>query len=319
MSDENPAPAPDGPHNWGRWGPDDQIGALNLLTPPTVLRALGAAREGRIISLAQPMEGATASGRPARVPHLAGRPLPQHYMAVDGGDQAAGAPPLPGGRRVADDALVLCPHGTSTHMDALCHMWAGERLYNGHPAARVGSRGAARLGIEHAAARGVLARGVLFDAARHRGADRLGPGEGIGAADLEGMPGAALLRPGDAAVVRTGWPLAWEEDPRLYQGAQPGLDGSAVRWLAARDAALVVCDNAAVQALGPDGGPVDGPEDDAHLVLLWRHGVPLVEMARLEELGSALSGTGRADFLLAVVPLPVRGGTASPVNPLAVL
>ncbi|MDA2815149.1 cyclase family protein [Nocardiopsis sp. RSe5-2] len=311
--------APHGPHNWGRWGPDDQLGALNLITPGAVMRGLAAAREGRVLSLAQPIEGATASGRPARVPHMAGRPLPQHYMAVDGGDQAAGAPSLPGGRRVADDALVLSPHGTTTHMDALCHMWAGERMYNGHPAGRVGSRGASRLGVEHAAARGVLTRGVLFDAARHRGAARLGPDDRVGAADLEAMPGARLLAPGDAAVVRTGWPLAWEEDPGLYRGAQPGLDGSAVRWLAARDAAVVVCDNTGVQALGADGGPVDAPEDDAHLVLLWRHGVPLVEMARLEGLGSELAGAGRADFLLVVAPLPVGGGTGSPVNPLAVL
>lgn len=59
-------------------------------------------------------------------------------MSVDGGDYAADARPVGAGLKMADDALVVTPHGT-THMDALCHMWTGDRLYNGHPAGRVRS------------------------------------------------------------------------------------------------------------------------------------------------------------------------------------
>ena len=80
----------------------------------------------------------------ASVVLLSHRPLPQHFMSVDGGDYAAGSRPVGPGLCLSDDALVLSPHGTTTHLDALCHVWAGDRLYNGHPAARVRSYGATR-------------------------------------------------------------------------------------------------------------------------------------------------------------------------------
>ncbi|MFC3999456.1 cyclase family protein [Nocardiopsis sediminis] len=308
--------------NWGRWGEDDQAGTLNLLGPAAVLAALAAARDGRVLSLALPIKGATSGTAATTVPHLRGRPLPQHYMSIDGADYAAGTRPVGAGLRVADDAVVVSPHGTTTHMDALCHMWAGERLYNGHPADRVRSYGAGRLGIEHAAARGVVARGVLFDVAAHRGVGHLGPRDRIGADELAAIAEARgfSLRPGDAAVVRTGWPRMWDpRDPARYQGAQPGLAADAARWLAERDPALVAADNAAVQGLDDDGRSTEDLHDDVHLTLLWRHGVHLAEMLWLEDLGSAAAASGRPDFLFIALPLPVRGGTGSPINPVAVL
>ncbi|MBB6172930.1 kynurenine formamidase [Nocardiopsis mwathae] len=310
---------PKPPHNWGRWGDDDQQGALNLLTPATVLAALGAARDGRVVSLAMPIRGATSGPAPTTVPHLAGRPLPQHFMSVDGGDYAAGV--RSDGARIADDALLLSPHGTTTHMDALCHMWAGEELYNGHPAARVRSYGATRLGIEHAAARGVVARGVLLDAAAHRGAARLEPADRIGAAELAEICARVGSEPGpgDVAVVRTGWPRAWAEDPALYRSGQPGLAADAGRWLAERDVVMVAMDNAAVQGLGADGRSAEDVDDDLHLTLLWRHGIHLAELLWLEELAEAAAAARRCDFLFIAVPLPIEGGTGSPINPLAVL
>jgi hypothetical protein len=159
------------PNNWGRFGPDDQRGTLNLLTPDVVLAALRAATTGEVLSLSMPIRGATSSPAPTTVPHLRGRPLPQHFMSVDGGDYAAGARPIGEGLYVADDALIVTPHGTTTHMDALCHMWSGDQVYNGHPAARVRSYGATRCGIEHVG--GVVARGVLFDVPRRLGLDHL--------------------------------------------------------------------------------------------------------------------------------------------------
>jgi len=313
---------PEPPHNWGRWGDGDQLGTLNLLTPERVLAALGAARTGRVLGLALPIKGATSGTAPAGVPHMAGRPLPQHFMSIDGGDYAAGTRAIGAGLRAADDALVLSPHGTTTHMDALCHMWTGDTLYNGHPADRVRSYGAGRLGIEHAAGRGVIARGVLFDAARHRGVERLDARDRVGAEELAEMAAAAgadAPRAGDAVLLRTGWPLAWAEDPARYQGAQPGLGADAGRWLAERDVALVAADNTAVQGLNADGRSDEDLRDDLHLTLLWRHGIHLAEMLWLEELAAALAAEDRSDFLFIALPLPVHGGTASPVNPVAVL
>ena len=150
-------------NNWGRWGASDERGALNLLTPSTVLAATGTVRQGRMISLSLPIKGATSSPAPTTVPHLKGRPLPQHFMSVDGGDYAAGTRPIGAGLKMCDDAIIVTPHGTTTHMDALAHMWSGDQLYNGHPADRVRSYGATRCGIDKAGP--VVARGVFFDVA----------------------------------------------------------------------------------------------------------------------------------------------------------
>jgi len=298
-------------NNWGRWGDDDERGALNLLTPDVVRAAAGTVRDGRVLSLSMPIRGATSNAAAQHVPHLRGRPLPQHFMSVDGADYAAGARAVGGGLRVADDALVVSPHGTTTHMDALCHMWSGDELYNGHPASRVRSYGAARCGIDKALP-GVVARGVLLDVPALLGVPRLDAGARIGA---DTLAACAEPRPGDVAVVRTGWPTAYAEDPDLYWSGQPGLTGDAGRWLAERDVAMVACDNAAISGLNAGQLADEPPEDDLHLTLLWRHGIPIAEMLWLEDLAAA----GRRDFLFIAAPLAIEGGTGSPINPLAVL
>ncbi|WP_067482179.1 cyclase family protein [Actinomadura hibisca] len=298
-------------NNWGRWGAADERGALNLLTPETVVAAAGCVREGRALSLSLPIRGATSSPAPTTVPHLRGRPLPQHFMSVDGGDYAAGTRAIGAGLKMADDALVVTPHGTTTHMDALCHMWSGDELYNGHPAGRVRSYGAGRCGIDKAGP--VVARGVLFDVPALRGVPHLEAGDRISPEDLEAAD--VELRPGDVAVVRTGWPLVWQDGPDAYWAGQPGLDADAGRWLAERDVCMVASDNAAIGGLNEHQLADEGLADDLHMILLWRHGIHLAEMLWLEE----LAATGRTDFLFVAAPLRIEGGTASPINPLAVL
>lgn len=291
------------PNNWGRFGPADQRGTLNLLTGPTVLNALAAAVTGQVLSLAMPI-------RRGGTPHLRGRPLPQHYMSIDGADFAAGTRPVGAGLRMADDALIVSPHGATTHMDALCHMWQDDTLYNGHPAAQVHSYGAKKCGIEQVG--GVVARGVLFDVPRHLGLDHLPAGHRIGAAELAGI---AAVRPGDVAVIRTGWPAVWERSREEYWSGQPGLAADAGRWLAERDVAVVASDNAAIGGLNARQLADEDLDDDLHLILLHRHGIHLIEMLWLEELSAA----GRTDFVFVAAPLRIEGGTGSAVNPLAIL
>lgn len=299
------------PNNWGRFGPEDQRGTLNLLTPPVVLAALGSATEGRVLSLAMPIRGSTSSPAPTTVPHLCGRPLPQHFMSVDGGDYAAGTRPVGAGLRVADDALIVTHHGTTTHMDALCHMWSGDELYNAHPAARVRSYGAGRCGIERVG--GVVARGVLFGVPRHLGLGHLPADFRIPAELLQEMDPEP--RPGDVAIVRTGWPGVWRRSPEEYWSGQPGLSPDAGRWLAACDVAVVASDNAAIGGLDDRQLAIEALEDDLHLILLHRHGIHLIEMLWLDE----LRASGRTDFVFVVAPLAIEGGTGSPANPLVIL
>ncbi|MGW3468414.1 cyclase family protein [Saccharopolyspora sp. NPDC000995] len=301
--------------NWGRWGTHDERGAANLLTPEVVLRAASVVREGRVLALAMPIRGATSNGGAQRVPHLAGRPLPQHYMSVDGGDYAAGARKIKGEMSVADDALLISPHGTTTHIDALAHMWRNDQLFNGQSADRVRSYGATRCGIDKLGV--IVTRGVLLDVAGYLQVDHVDPTTVIDDELLAACAEAAGVRPrsGDVVLVRTGWPRVFEADPRCYQGAQPGIAYSAGRWLVESDVVAIGCDNVAVGAIGDDGLFAGTVDEDIHLLTLWQHGVYLMEMMFLDELAS----TGRSEFLFIAAPLPIDGGTASPLNPLAVL
>lgn len=291
--------------NWGRWGPDDQAGALNLVTPEVTRRAATLVREGRTLSLAQPLGPAT--------PAPAHRQRPARFMNRDAGDYALGAR-TPGGFRFAEDTVQFPAH-SGTHLDALCHVWEGEHLYNGHPASSVRTtRGAGRCGAEHLAP--VVTRGVLVDLVAAAGGP-LAPRTGVEAADLDrGVTEAGVVpEPGDAVLIRTGW---WESRGAASSGGdyfadEPGITADAARWLAARDVALVGADNYAVEQQGAE------PGFPAHLVLLHRHGVPLLENLDLAALADALRAAGRSTFHLTVAPLPLVGSTAGPVTPVAVL
>ncbi|HEY2207060.1 MAG TPA: cyclase family protein [Pseudonocardia sp.] len=286
--------------NWGRWGADDEAGALNLVDRAAVLGAVGLVTEGRTVSLAQPL--GPGAGVP---PH---RAAPRRFMDRDGGDYAAGAR-APDGFHFAEDTVLFGSH-TGTHLDALAHAWAGDELYNGHPAAGVRStRGAQRCGAEKL--RPSVTRGVLVDLVAARG----GPLEAstpIGADELaDAYRGAGVqCRPGDAVLLRTGW---WDRHLGSpdYFDHEPGLTDDAAGWLAERDVAIVGADNYAVEV--QPSAP--GSTFPVHLTLLHRHGVPLLENLDLRELAAA----GRTTFLLVVAPLPLAGSTGAPVNPVAVL
>lgn len=301
--------------NWGRWGEDDQRGAANLVTANVTKQAATAVALGQVLSLSLPIQGSTSSNAASRVPHMKGRPLPQHFMSVDGGDYAAGASHPAGGRAIADDALMLSPHGTTTHVDALCHMWRGDEIYNGHSANRIRSYGATRCGIENL--QHLVTRGIFLDIPALDQRQHLDPLEQITVGQLQDALAARRLtiREGDAVIFRTGWTEVFATDSELYWSGEPGLSPEAALWLAKQDVCLVGSDNSAICSLNQSGLSCDELDDDIHMILLWQHGVYLLEMLWLKELAAHNAG----EFLFMLAPLNIKGGTGSPVNPLAVL
>lgn len=286
---------------WGRWGPDDERGALNFVDEAAVARGLGAVRHNRPVSLGLPLrsgQGPVAGFR---------QPL-QHFMTRDGGDYAAGLPERPG-YGFADDTIVLACHGT-THLDALSHVWRDGQMWNGYSADTVTSRGAARCGIETAGP--VVTRGVLVDLVPE-GTTGLGAGEAIAAAALEDALGrsGADIQHGDALLVRTGWVACWR-DGTADTASWPGLDHDCAELIDDLGIALVGADNLAVE-VGPSTTP--GSAMPLHLALQRDRGVPFLELLDLEE----LAGHDVTTFLLVVAPLHLVGGSASPVAPVAVL
>lgn len=285
---------------WGRWGAEDEVGAPNLIGPEQVRLAASLVRSGRVISLSQPIS--------ARTPVPKHRVGVMHFMGRDGGDYAAGAK-RPGGFQFAEDTLVLPLH-LGTHIDALCHAWCDDHLYNGFSGVTVRSTtGALRCGIEKMPP--LVTRGVLLDIVRLRGA-AAAPGDAIGRAELEAAAALAkvTLQGGDAVLIRTGW-LESQTSRDVDFNAEPGIDVDAALWLASRDIAMVGADNFAIETLPFPAGTVF----PVHQRLIRDHGVPLLEGMVLRPLAEA----GGTAFLFIVTPLPVVGGTGSPVAPVAVL
>lgn len=290
--------------NWGRWGADDECGALNHVTSRHVLSALGTVTEGTVVSLAQP-HGPGAMSSPHRL-------RPARFMDRDAGDYASGAR-APDGFKFAEDTIQLSSH-SGTHLDALSHAWEGERLYNGHPASSVRStRGAERCGAETLTP--IVTRGLLLDVPALVGRD-LEPGEAVNADHVSAClnRSGAEIGPGDAVLIRTGW---WErgQDRLAYHHDEPGIDVSAARLLADHDVCIVGADNYAVE----QQPSAPGTTFPVHLLLLHKFGVPLLENLALGALAVQLTELGRIEFTFVAAPLPFEGSTAGPVHPLAIV
>lgn len=286
--------------NWGRWGAQDERGALNLVDPAAVRRGLQSVHQGVPISLGLPLRHGQGPVVPMRQPV-------QHFMTRDGGDYAAGLAESPG-FGFADDTLSLACHGT-THLDALAHIWRDGLMWNGYPASTVSSRGAARCGIEKAGP--VVTRGLFVDLAGT--GPGLGAGEAVSPAHLEDAIGQrdAKVEPGDAVLVRTGWLKQWRAGTATVE-SWPGLGIDCASWLREHDVALIGCDNPAVE-VSPSG--VEGSVMPLHVAAMRDCGIHFLELLDLE----ALSAQGVTEMMLIVAPLNIVGGAASPCAPVAVV
>ena len=287
---------------WNRWGADDERGAINFIGPDQVRRATALVRTGEVLRLAQLLSSKT--------PVPAHRCGLQHFMGRDGGDYAIAGSKRPGGFQFAEDSVVMPLH-IGTHVDALCHAWYDDKLYNGYLGDTIRSTtGAGRLGVEKMPP--IVTRGVLLDLVRLKGRV-LAPGETIVAADLEAAAAAAGLEPGrgDAVLLRTGWLESQKGVKNVSFDIEPGIDVDAALWLTEREVAIVGADNFAIEVLPFPEGKVF----PVHQLLIRDFGVPLLEGLMLDP----LVASGRYEFLFIASPLPIVGATGSPLAPVAVL
>jgi kynurenine formamidase len=283
--------------NWGRWGPDDQLGTLNFITADVTEAAVANVRSGQTVSCARSLPTQPGPDNPTPVVH--------HMIGT--ATEGYGA-----------DYFALAPHGYSTsHIDALCHIFHEGKLYNGYEAETVTAHGATRLGIHHLRS-GIITRGVLVDVPAVRGVEALEPGEPIFPEDLDSAERAAgvTVQTGDALLVRTGrWPWRQAHGPWAPSDGMAGLDASCLNWLHEREVALLGSDGVS-DVLPSRVTTVPMP---IHTVAIVAMGVHLLDNLDLDELSVACAAAGRWSFLLVVAPLVLHQGTASPVNPIAVL
>ena len=223
---------------------------------------------------------------------------------------------------IGSDRIGIAYHGIAhTHLDAWNHIHANGVFYNGYTpdAAAVAKAGHQRNSIINVK-NGIFTRGILIDIPRLKGVPYLEPGTPIYVSDLEAWEKRAGVKvsAGDALFVRTGvWARRRAMGPwlrgRAEGGRSAGLDPSVIPWLRARDVAVMGSDHPQYVSPGPAGLPPGAIHDFALIYL----GLPLFDNCDLEALAEAAAARNRWSFLLSAAPLPVRGGTGSPLNPVA--
>ncbi len=295
--------------NWGRWGPDDDLGTMNFVTDERRRASAAEIRHGIAVSCAHDIDT-------AHRPDMQNRPAPQRFMtglprsAADDGYLGS----------VATEYIGMIYHSfTVTHLDSLSHTYWRGQAYGGRPGDIVASEtGAVDLDVTRVAG-GIVTRGVLLDVADVNGVPWLEPGTPVFPHDLERVEErqGVEVRTGDAVLLRTGHGAYQRSvgygDPAVT--GQAGWHASCLPWLYEREVAVVGADTA--QEARPNEFPnVRVPIHNIGVVAM---GLWLLDNCDLEALGAECRRLGQWTFQLTVAPLRIVGGTGSPVNPIAIL
>jgi kynurenine formamidase len=285
--------------NWGRWGADDQLGTLNLITEKKRKSAARLVKKGISVSLALDLNKTPDA--------LNTNPFIHELTTAEFG-----------GHQVAGDRYEVEYHGFAhSHMDGLPHFAHKGFFYNGVPYSAAKPGGAERLGIHNAGVSGVFTRGVLIDMPAHFGVDYLEPGAAISVDDIKAWEKKNRVRigSGDVLLIRTGrWVKVAQDGQWNFLEKAAGVHASLAAFLKERDVAVIGCDG--VSDVMPSG--VEGLANPLHELLLAGLGMPILDNLDLEQLARVAKELKRSTFLYVGAPLRVRGGTGSPLNPLAV-
>jgi kynurenine formamidase len=304
--------------NWGKWGPDDELGTLNYTTPDDIVKAAGLVKKGRVMSLALNFDNKGPQGGKTKYPPV-GRFNPIHLMLRTGTDAYSGVLDKRG-IRSADDIMIM-PMQCSTQWDGLGHIFFDNHMWNGYDCRLVSSFGAEKCGIEKTHEK-MVGRGVLLDVARHLKLDTLPNGFGITGAlldEVEKAQGVKVGR-GDYLLIRTGQMEAKlaEGNWDYYSGGDaPGLAFDTLDWLHAREVAAVATDTWGVE-VRPNQSEGDGINQPWHWLCIPILGLTMGEIFYLAELGRDCEQDGVYEFLFVAPALPVTGAVGSPANPLAI-
>jgi kynurenine formamidase len=279
--------------NWGRWGEDDEIGTANFITEEKSLEAAGLVRRGLSVSLSH-------------------NPMPEE--AADNSDGAFNHTMSEG---LTSDTIEFSYHGYSvSHIDALCHFLHNGLMYNGVSLDASSPAGCGKMGIQNLK-NGIVTRGVLLDIPRLKGVPYLEPGTAIYTQDIEAWleQAGVTMSPGDVLLLRTGrWARRAELGPWALAGNTAGIHASVIRWIKEQDVAFFASD--AVSDVQPS--LVEEVNLPVHTLLIAALGTHIFDNLDLEALAETAAAENRWEFMLTAAPIPVNGGTGSPLNPIAI-
>ena len=303
---------PVGGQDWypSKWGADDQAGASNYMGPAKVMQAAALITTGKVYSLGRPYE--------AGMPFFPGRGF---ILRIPGAPTLG---PLGKNKLIAHEEFVATEIGqVGTQFDGLAHIGvelggadnnSEKRFYNGMSLTDIrGSYGFKKLGVENV--KPFFTPAVMFDVKALKGRS-LERGKEITVQDLkdalarQGLP-ETVLTPGDVALIRTGWGDQWMVDNESYYNGEPGIGLAATQWLIDQGVSMIAADNWAVEVLPNPDPALAYP---VHQLALTKHGVYLFENLTLDALSE--DKVYQAAFVFS--PLPIKGATGSPGNPIVV-
>lgn len=291
--------------NWGRWGPDDQRGTLNLITAAKTKQAASLVLSGESVTLQH-----FVTTEPPAIDSAAFGPTDHWMSRID---------PVTGEPSFALDEIQFSLHdGMLSHLDALCHYRTeidGEYIiFNGYPQ-NLTATGCEDLAIDRMGT-SYVTRGILVDMPLLRGVEWLDPSTPIYVEDLlawEEFAGVTISS-GDALFVRTGrWAMRDAEGPWRYGQAGAGLHASVLPFLRERDVAILIGD--AVNDVQPSG--VAGINRPIHQLTQVNLGLPIVDNGYMKDVAETAEILQRWEFMTSIQINPIKGGTASPFNALA--
>ena len=281
--------------NAGKWGPNDELGTLNYITPAKRIAAAQLVKTGEVVSVARDLT--------TRQSKTNGQPVVHVMSFTEAGPSSS-------------DSFTIAPHGmVVTHMDALCHFSWKDQFYNGRKRSETLTTSGAKWGSIYAQRQGIFTRGVLLDVAAARGVTWYKPDEYVTVADFEAAEKRQRLRvgSGDAIFVRTGMERMEMElgEQDIYPRA--GLHAECVEWMHNRQVSVYGGD--CIEKLPY---PSESFTSAMHMIVLASMGLPILDWPALTELARTCERLGRWDYLLTTAPLRLPGGTSSPINPLAI-
>ena len=287
------------------YGPDDEIGVLNMLSAATSLAVLQRINSGKIYDLSVD----NFVGMPGLADLGMGDPPFHMWMThTPNGVKVEGLSPAGSPDQLAlyDDAIIMSTH-TGTHLDTLNHLGYGDKIFNGYDnATHLSDKGWTKAGADKIPP--IIARGILIDVAAEKGLDILPDSYEISSDDLQrAMTRQGIaLQAGDVVLIRTGRIRVWP-DPEKFVPNEPGITRESAGWLVDNGAILIGADN-----MGVEKFPMS--EDSVHTYLFAERGVCLLEILWLEE----LARDGVNEFAFIAAPIKLRGATGTPVRPLAI-
>ena len=280
--------------NTGKWGPNDELGTLNYITPAKRIAAAGLVKMGEVVSVGRDLS--------TRQTKSNGQPVSHIMMYTDRNSPSC------------TDYFSIFPHGmVVTHMDALCHFSWNDQFYNGRKRSESLSASGAKWGSIYAQRQGIFTRGVLLDVAAARGVPWYQSDEYVTVADFEAAEKRQHLRvdSGDAIFVRTGMERMEAEMGEQDTYPRAGLHPECVEWMHTRQVSVYGGD--CIEKLP---FPSESFTSAMHMIVLASMGLPILDWPALTELAKTCERLGRWDYLLTTAPLRLPGGTASPINPL---